>query len=115
MYLKTTYDFDIRVGTLAKQRKVFIVGMPRSWDNFTSHGLIRVVPDFLIVENKYLFDLVNTTQNMHLKEDKLFISGLPHYDIYKKTTSPYVSREEFFQKLNIDQNKKLFLYGAIGD
>lgn len=111
----TNYDFDIRVGTLAKQRGVFIVGMPRSWDNFTSHGLIRVVPDFLIVENKYLYDLVNTVQNMRLKEENIFISGLPHYDIYKKTTSPYVSREEFLQKLNISQDKKVILYGAMGD
>lgn len=111
----TNYDFDIRVGTLAKQRKIFTIGMPRSWDNFTSHGLIRIVPDFLIVENKYLFDLVNTVQNMHLTKENIFISGLPHYDIYKRTKSASKDRNTFFQELNIDPSRRVILYGSMGD
>lgn len=111
----TNREFDVWIAVVAKKRKIPLIGMPRSWDNFTSHGLIRMVPDELIIQNQYLSDMAFAVQKFGLPQEHVHIVGLPHYDIYKNYQSLIVPRDTFLQKLGIDQNKKIITYGAMGD
>ena len=52
--LSLTADLDVAVERTARQRKVPIVGMTRSWDNFTTKGILRVPPDILLLQNVFL-------------------------------------------------------------
>ena len=45
-------EFDIRLSFAARDKKIPVVSMVRSWDNLTSKGLIRFIPDTLIVTNE---------------------------------------------------------------
>lgn len=110
----TNFEFDVPLAKAAKKRGVKIVGMGRSWDNFSSHGLVRVVPNVLIMQNGFLKDMAAIHQDMHEQRIPMHIIGVPHYDIYKDE-GLLESREEFFKKNKLDSNKKLILYGAMGE
>jgi len=96
----------------AKRRGIKTVAMVRSWDNLTSHGLLRLVPDVFLLQNKFLFDMAIKHQSIPRK--KMRIVGIPHYDLYHYE-SLLESREEFFNRMGLDLDKKLLLYGAMGD
>ncbi len=108
------YDLDVHVGVESRRRKIKTLGMPRSWDNFTSHGLTRVIPDELFLQNTYLQQTAVTHQAV-TKETPIHIFGLPHYDIYKRAANIVIPKEELFKKLGLDPQKKLLTYGAMGD
>ena len=104
-------EIDISLLNEAKKNDIASVGMVRSWDNLTSKGLIRVVPQRLVVWNKII---KNEAIRLHdIKENIVSIIGIPHYDNYNK--SKYQSREEFFKKVGVDINKKIILFIPIGD
>lgn len=110
----TNFDVDVLLGIEAKQRGVPIIGMTRSWDNLSSHGLLRVVPDFLLLQNKFLEDMAYRYQDMSPGKPRSAIVGLPHYDAYLDKTQ-VESREEFFFRNNLDENKKLIVYCGMGE
>ncbi len=111
----TNIDFDVPIAVEAKRRGIRIVGMVRSWDNFSSHGLTRVIPDRLILQNKFLKDMAERHQAITEKDVPIDIVGLPHYDMYVGFEKMLESRESFFQRMGLDPSKKLILYGAMGD
>ena len=111
----TNIDFDVPIAVEAKRRGVRIVGLVRSWDNFSSHGLTRVVPDRLILQNKFLKEMAERHQAITEKDVPIDIIGLPHYDIYAGFEKMFESRESFFRRMGLDSSKKLILYGAMGD
>jgi hypothetical protein len=43
----TNYDWDARLGSFCNQRKIKSITIPRSWDNLTSHGILRYEPSYL--------------------------------------------------------------------
>jgi hypothetical protein len=96
----------------ARRRNIKTVAMVRSWDNLTSHGLLRVVPDVFLLQNQFLLDMA--LQHQCIAKGKMEVVGLPHYDLYHDK-SLLETREEFFQRMGLDQDKKLLLYGAMGD
>lgn len=104
-------EHDVNAMREARARRIKIAGMVRSWDNITSHGLNRIISDKLIV----------TTENIKreavryndVPADKIFISGVPHYDRY--ITGKRTPREEFFKSLNLDPNKKTVLFAPPSD
>lgn len=111
----TNFEFDVPVAKEAKRRGIKIVGMVRSWDNFSSHGLLRVEPDVLLLQNQFLKDMAAEHQVITEKRIPITIVGVPHYDVYKNPESLLVSREEFFKMYDLDPTKKLIVYGAMGD
>lgn len=111
----TNFEFDVPIAKEAKRRGVKIVGMVRSWDNFSSHGLLRVVPDVLFLQNKFLKEMAIKYQAIDEKEIPITLVGLPHYDAYHSPEKFLISREEFFKMYNLDISKKLIVYGAMGD
>lgn len=109
------YDFDVPIGKEARRRKIRLLGMPRSWDNLTSHGLMRVAPDVLFVQNQYLRSMALKHQAIRARTTPIRVFGLPHYDLYKHAAEFVLPKDEFFARAGLDPKKRFVLYGAMGD
>ncbi len=105
-------DIDIPVAREAKRRHVRLIAMTRSWDNLTTYGFLRVVPDLFIAQSRFLKEMAVCRHG--LREDHVVISGIPHYDQYADTRW-IDDRSGFLRKLNMDPSKGYVLYGAVGD
>lgn len=104
-------EIDIALLNEARSNNIKMLAMVRSWDNLTSKGLIRVIPNRLIVWNEII---KNEAIKYHqIKSNTISIVGIPHYDDYKKYD--YSNKQAFFQKIGGDMNKKLVLVIPIGD
>lgn len=103
-------EHDVHFLRAARRRNIPTRGMVRSWDNLTSKGLIRVVPERLIVNNI----LIKREAERHdgIPSENISIIGIPHYDQY--TDSVMVSRADFFKQWKLDSAKPLIMYAPIG-
>lgn len=110
-----SFTFDIPISIEAKRRGIRVVGMTRSWDSLSSHGMLRIIPDLLVTQNVFLKNMALQYQGFSKTKTPIEIIGLPHYDAYIDPTPLIEPREEFFRKIGLDPNKKLLLYGAMGD
>ncbi len=112
-YLFTTDVFDETDILFANEfRKLNkpVIGMIRSWDNCYSKGLLRVLPDRLIVNNH---TLLNEAWNLHgMPPDKIKALGSPQHDIF--INSKRTPREIFFKSMNLDSKKKTILFAPAG-
>jgi len=99
-------DFDQALIKEAKMRSIFTVGMVRSWDNNFSKGLMRFMPNKLIVNNEVIKKEVIELHNYPEKD--IFVGGLPQFDDYLK--APFKNREEFFKSVGGDSKKKTILF-----
>lgn len=111
----TNFDFDIPIAREARKRGIPILGMARSWDNFSSHGLLRVIPNRLYLQNIFLKDMAARYQALTERDVPMTIVGLPHYDAYAYACADTISRERFCELYGLDPKKKIILYGAMGD
>jgi len=106
----TDIEYDIPIAAEAKRRGIFLLGMVRSWDNLTSHNLLGVVPDTLILQNKFLKDVSESfIQGI---STEIEVVGLPHYDMYKHPEPHIVEREEFCSQMGLDASERLILLGG---
>ncbi len=106
-------NLDIELMRAARDLKIKLVGLVRSWDNLVSEGgLIQIIPDRLIVWNPYLAGQAISLH--HIPESRVIAAGIPHYDWYLKKEL-LISREEFFSKLGLDPLKKTILFTGLGD
>lgn len=64
----------------AKKRCVFTIAMVRSWDNLTSKGVVRVQPDFLLVQTPRMFE--EAVRLADMEPSHLEIVGVPSFDHY---------------------------------
>ena len=103
-------DYDQLLIKESKTRLVPVVGMIRSWDNNYSKGLCRFLPDKLIVNNETIKKEAVMMHNF--RPENIFIGGIPQFDDYLK--APFLSREEFFQKIDGDPAKKMVLVSPAG-
>ncbi len=104
-------EHDIQVMREARARKIKIIGMVRSWDNITSHGLNRMIPDKLIVNTPKIKE--EAIKYNDVLPENIFISGIPHYDRY--TAKFRTSRENLFKELNLDPSKKTIFFAPPSD
>ena len=103
-------ETDILLLREAKSRKILSVGMVRSWDNPTTKGILRLIPDKIIVNG-----LVAKEEliNFHdCKEKDILVAGLPQFDNW--LSGPTISREDFFKKIGADPAKRLILFAPAG-
>ena len=110
----TNFNFDVLLLKEAKKRGIFTIGMTRSWDNLSSHGLLRVIPDTLIVQNVFLKDMAIEHQAVNEKKTPIHVVGLPHYDCLKELDKIIQPRETFLKSMSLDPSKKIVMYGAMG-
>lgn len=111
----TNFDFDVLVAREAKQRKIRLLGMVRSWDNLSSHGLLRVVPDVFFLQNPFLKEMALRYQAIREKDTTFHIVGIPHYDDLSKAEQIAGAKEDFVASKGLDLHKPLLLYGAMGE
>lgn len=50
----TNYTQELDLNTWYKNHGVFMLGTVRSWDNLTSHGLLRVIPDIFLCHSPFI-------------------------------------------------------------
>ena len=87
------------------------VAMIRSWDNTTSRGYLRFVPDKLIAHNEVMEKDMLKYHNIN--ESIIYLSGIPQFEKYlEMEPSP---RDEFYRKIGADSNKRLILFAPAGN
>ncbi len=95
----------------ARRRKIKTAGMVLSWDNLFSKTLLRVHPDLLFVQTRYVRDAAERFGDF--PRGKSFIVGVPQYDRHFRREG-MEERAEFFKKIGADPAKKLILYAFSG-
>jgi CDP-glycerol glycerophosphotransferase (TagB/SpsB family) len=85
--------------------------MVLSWDNNTSKGLMRVLPDNLIVQNEVIKKEAIRIQAV--PSARIVCSGIPHYDYYRSLKP--MPRGEYEHKLGIPAGKKIVLVCPAGE
>ncbi len=102
--------FDTLFLKTAKKLGVKSVAMVNSWDNLSSRGMIRVLPDILLVHNEII-----RKEAIHLNgypEDHIKVVGMPHFDYY--LNAPFCTKEEFYKKMAIPLEKEIILFCPAG-
>lgn len=89
----------------ARRRRVISMGMGRSWDSMTTKGLLRTLPDKLIVQSSSIKD--QAIKYHSINSSRIFVTGTLHYDKY--ILGEHTPREDFFKNLGLDSSKKLIL------
>ncbi len=95
----------------ARRRGVFSVGMSRSWDSMSTKGLLRTLPDLLVVQSENIKD--QAVQYHNVPADIIRVVGTPHYDFY--LTGQRRPRADFFRAFGLDPAKKLVLVALSSD
>ncbi len=104
-------ELDVILLKSSKRLRKKYIGMIRSWDNVTSKGVLRFVPDKIIVNSEIT---KNELQKYDfISPESIFVVGVPHYDRY--LSFPFESKDHFFKSCGFDQSKKVILYTPIGD
>ena len=102
--------FDLILLREAKRRKIFTIGMIRSWDNLSNRGMLRIVPDQIIVHNNYIkSELLKWVTR---DEKKIVISGMPHFDYYTGYR-PNISKKDFYNKFNIPLDSRVIIFSPL--
>lgn len=101
---------DMELSKEAKKRGVPRIGLVNSWDNVSSRGICRALPDKIIAHNHYVRDQLKKYHDFPKKN--VFMSGIPQFDIYFK--GGLTPREEFLKKAKIPITKRYILFCPIG-
>ncbi len=105
-------DIDTPLLREARRREVYTVGMVRGWDNLTTYGILRILPDQFFAQN---FFLAAQAVNLHdMLSARVSTVGTPFLDLYRREEY-YQTREEYCVELGIDPSSRILLYAAIGD
>jgi len=104
-------EYDLLFMREARNRKVSVVSQVRSWDNLTQWGLIRIIPDLLLVPSHFVAD--EAVRYHDVPKSKAAVVGYPHYDPYFRLETD--SRETFFESEGLDPTKKLIVFAPIDD
>lgn len=103
-------EIDIPILREARKRDIKTVGMLRGWDAFVSHGILRVIPDTLLLQNAYLAETGRKFQ--FIPQERMTVVGFPSYDFHFDPTL-IEPREVFCKRMGIDPAKKIILFGAM--
>lgn len=95
----------------ARRRGVPALGMVKSWDNLSSKGLLRVHPDYLLVQNEIM--VREAAEWNDFPKSKIRIVGFPQFDHYYDPLW-HQSRGGVARNIGIDPNLKWIVYFAGG-
>ena len=113
LIFSTDLQNELDVGLIheARDRKVKIVGMVRSWDNLTSKGVLRVLPDRMVVWNEIVKQ--EAVDFADIRPERISIIGIPHYDAYVKGNR--TPRSDFYASMKLDLSKRFIVFAPTGD
>lgn len=112
VFLPTIFgNNDIRLLKYCLRERVPTIGMIKSWDNLLGKDSLLIWPDRLVVHNELV---AGYAYHMHgYPRERIFVSGVPQYDVFVR--EGFVpERAELFKQLDLDPDKKLILYSAMG-
>lgn len=104
---------DIPVVREAKKRIIKTLGMVRGWDNLTSYGFMRMVPDIFLAQDDFLKE--EAVKRHFISPEKIKVVGTPYFDFYSNKEKIIIPREVYCEKMGIDQKSRIILYAAVGD
>ncbi len=102
--------FDTEFIKAAKKTKTKSVALVNSWDNLSSRGIIRAVPDKLLVHNENV--KMDALKFSGVSKNKIEVVGLPHFDFY--VTDKRSSKDEFYNRVGIPMDKEIILFCPAG-
>lgn len=106
------YGIDIAFMNSAARYGCKIISIPHSWDNSSTKGYRGCEPDRVITWNQ---NMTNEIEVFHdIAKTKIYTGGIAHWDVYRNDTSNFISRQDFFSKHSLSQNKKLLFYAMSG-
>ena len=107
-------ELDVRLMCDARRRGSRVISMVRSWDNLTAKGLVRFVPDVLLVHNEIIAD---EALRLHgISERRIRVIGVPHYDRYLAgSIAPGENHTALMRSIGADPRLKLVLFAPTGD
>lgn len=103
-------DHDVFLLKNSRSTGVNNVAMVRSWDNTTSRGYLRFVPDKLIVHNEVMKEEMPKYHNIN--GGIIYLCGIPQFEKYIGMKPS--SQEEFFKKIGASSQKRLILFTPAG-
>ena len=103
-------EVDILIAAETKRRGLPLIGMVRSWDNCNSKGILRVLPDEMIVNNNTLKEEAVTIHKMNAGE--IFVGGMPQFDDFVRNNR--TPKDDFFNSVGLDPSKKLVVFAPAG-
>lgn len=102
---------DVILMTEAKRKKIRVISMIRSWDNAEMYGVLRIIPEALLVWGDFV---KNSILRLNAMDPTHVIPvGVPHYDRY--LAGPTMSRKEFCESLGVDPLRKIIFFTPVGD
>jgi hypothetical protein len=104
-------DVDVQFAREAKRRGIKLLGMMRSWDNCTTYGHMRVVPDVFLSQSAFISEMAIRYQKIPAK--RIILVGAPLYDLYIKKEIIW-SREKFLKYFGLPSDSLVALFGAVG-
>lgn len=84
-----------------------VLFLPFSWDNLTNQGLIRVMPDRVLVWNEH--QQREAVELHDVPADRVIVTGAPRFDEFF-TMQPSTSREDFCASLGLEPARQVLLY-----
>lgn len=102
--------FDLSFLKTAKKLKIKTVALVNSWDNLSSRGLMRSLPDRLLVHNEEIKEDAVCLQSFPV--ERISVCGLPHFDYY--LTSRRSNREVFYERIGVPLDRKIILFCPAG-
>ena len=89
----------------AKNAMIRTLSIVESWDKLSTKGPMYVRPDFLAVWSEIMKK--EAMEIHHYNPKNVFIVGTTRFDAYLNDSVNILPRDAFFEKLKLDQNKKL--------
>jgi len=104
------YMADAQFMRLAHERGIRTLGMVRSWDNCYSKGVLRFIPDTLLVNTHLIKEECVALHDV--PAERIEVIGLPQFD--DSFTGVRTSREQFMHSLGVNPAKKLIVFAPGG-
>lgn len=94
----------------ARLRGIRTVGMVRSWDNTSTKGLLRAIPDRMMVNNEIIAD--EAVRLHDVERGRIAITGLPQFDLACRNFTD--DRVNFCRHWGINPAQKIIFFGPAG-
>jgi hypothetical protein len=102
---------DIELQRTMKRLGVPTIAIIPSWDNPSTKGCILTDADRILVWGPYqMREILNYYP--HIPKKSIIVSGIPQFDSYSSDTNSRISRDSFFNELNIPLSKRVILHAT---
>ena len=103
------FGTNLHVIKEAKKRRIPVLCLVESWDNFICKGPLSIVPDVMAVWN---WGMAKEANELHeFPRDKIEVVGVPQFDLYADSGT-FLQQREFFAMYGLDPEKKIITYAA---